>query len=189
MVDATTESAASRDRFNSMIAIAVALISAFMAVSKVKDDNIVQGMQRAQSETLDYWNEYQARQQRRVIVEATIQQTRALTPEPVPDQVAKALADWQKLGDTFKIRSEEAAQKAKARQADYDALNERDDLFDLSDAMMSVSLALFAITALVRIRWLFGAATLLGLLGAFFGFAGFAGWTQVHPGWLVALLS
>lgn len=183
-----TESQESRDRFNNMIAVAVALISAFMAVSKVKDDNIVQAMQKAQSETVDYWNEYQARQQRRVLVEVTIAQTRALAPDPMPDALARSIGEWQKSADTFKSRAEEASTKAKQRQADYDALNDRDDLFDLSDAMLSVSLAMFAVTALLRVRWLFGVATLLGLAGFFFGAAGFGGWTQVHPGWLVAFL-
>ncbi|WP_181184088.1 DUF4337 family protein [Prosthecodimorpha hirschii] len=192
MTDATAhrpESQESRDHFNNMIAIAVALISAFMAVSKVKDDNIVQAMQKAQSEVLDNWNVYQARQQRRVLGEYMLSQTKAVTPEPYPERVAKALAEWQKAVDDSKTRADQAAAKAKAAQEAYDSLNDRDDLFDLSDAMLSVSLALFAITALIRIRWLFGLATGLGLLGMFFGSAGFGGWTQFHPNWLVALLS
>lgn len=188
MSDTTTESDASRDRFNNMIAIAVALISGFMAVSKVKDDNIVQAMQKAQAEVIDYWGEYQARQQRRVLVEVTIAQTKAMAPDPLPETLSKTLGEWQKSADTFKGRAEESSTKAKAAQETYNALNDRDDLFDLSDALLSVALAMFAVTALVRTRWLFGVATVLGLAGGFFGFCGFAGWTEFHPGWLVAFL-
>ena len=188
MTDTTTESESDRNSFNNMIAVAVALISAFMAVSKVKDDNIVQAMQKAQADVVDYWNEYQARQQRRVLVEVTIAQTRALSVDPLPEALGRTVAEWQKAADTFKGRADEASAKAKASQAAYDALNDRDDLFDLSDALLSVSLALFAVTALVRIRWLFGVATVLGLVGGFFGVCGFAGWTSYSPGWLIALL-
>lgn len=182
-----TENTANRDRFNNSIAIAVALVSAFMAVSKIKDDNIVQAMQKAQAETVDYWNEYQARRQRQFGVELAIEQTRS-TQAPSPELDAK-LAEWKKQADLYKARAEESATKAKARDADYNAGNDRDDLFDLSDALLSISLAMFAVTALTRVRWLFGLAGALGLAGAVFGVAGFNGWTALHPDFLVSFLS
>ena len=101
------ESDASRDSFNNKIAIAVALVSAFMAVSKIKDDNIVQGMAKAQAETVDFWNEYQARRQRWFGLELAIAQTKAtqtMTPE-----LEKKLAEWKKNADTYQSRAEESA--------------------------------------------------------------------------------
>ena len=183
----TGESDASRDSFNNKIAIAVAVVSAFMAVSAVKDDNIVQGMQKAQAESVDYWNEYQARRQRQFGMELAIAQTRASSAS-TPELEAK-LEEWKKQADFFKSRAEESSTKAKARSADYDAGNDRDDLFDLSDAFLSVAIALFAVTALVRVRWLFGAASGLALAGIAFGVAGFNGWTWIKPAFLVAFLS
>ncbi len=191
MTDATpspiSETTGERDRFNNFIAVAVALVSAFMAVSKVKDDNIVQGMQKAQAETVDYWNEYQARRQRQFAVELAIEQTRATTPAS-PELDAK-LTEWKKQADAIKARAEESSVKAKARAAEYDAGNDRDDLVDLSDAMLSLALALFAVTALTRVRWLFALASGLAIGGMVFGAAGFGGWTALHPGWLVSLLN
>lgn len=184
---ATTETAASRDGFNNAIAIAVALLSVFMGVSKVKDDNIVQAMQKAQVESVDFWNEFQARRQRQFGLELAIAQARATQPA-TPELTAK-LADWQKTADGYKARADEAAAKAKARSADYDAGNDRDDLFDLSDAFLSVAIAMFAVTALVRKRWLFGLASVLGVAGATFGVAGFNGWTWMRPEFLVAFLN
>jgi hypothetical protein len=181
------ESDDSRDRFNNQIAIAVAIVSAFMAVSKVKDDNIVQGMQKAQAEKVDYWNEYQARRQRWFGLEVAIAQTRATNPS-TPELEAK-LAEWKKNADTYQARAEEAAKKAKERDADYAAANDRDDLFDLSDAFLSVAIALFAVTALVRTRWLFGVASVLAVAGMAFGVGGFAGWTWIKPDFLAAFLS
>lgn len=181
------ESDASRDRFNNWIAIAVAILSAFMAVSKIKDDNIVQAMQKAQAETVDFWNEYQARRQRQFGIELAIEQTRA-TQAMTPELEAK-LGEWKKQADAYKARADESAAKAKARDADYNAGNDRDDLFDLSDAMLSIALALFAVTALTRVRWLFGVATALGSGGIVFAIAGFNGWTSLHPDFLVAILN
>ncbi|TBW39210.1 DUF4337 domain-containing protein [Siculibacillus lacustris] len=183
----TGESQSSRDSFNNSIAIAVALVSAFMAVSKIKDDNIVQAMQKAQAESVDYWNEYQARRQRQFGVELAIEQTRA-TQAVTPELEAK-LADWKKQADVYKARAEESATKAKAREADYNAGNDRDDLFDLSDALLSIGLAMFAVTALTRVRWLFGVASVAALSGAVFGVAGFNGWTALHPDFLISFLN
>jgi hypothetical protein len=39
-------------RLNNMVAITVVILSVFMAVSKIKDDNIVQAMQKAKSEAV-----------------------------------------------------------------------------------------------------------------------------------------
>jgi len=181
------ESAESRDHFNNLIAVAVALVSAFMAVSKIKDDNIVQAMQKAQAESVDYWNEYQARRQRQFGVELAIAQTRATSPS-TPELDAK-LEEWKKQADFFKSRAEESSTKAKQRTADYDAGNDRDDLFDLSDAFLSVAIAMFAVTALVRVRWLFAVAAILAVTGMVFGVAGFGGWTALHPDFLTSLLS
>ncbi len=184
---ASGESRESRDSFNNMIAIAVALVSAFMAVSKIKDDNIVQGMAKAQAETVDYWNEYQARRQRWFGLELAIAQTKAtqtMTPE-----LEQKLAEWKKNADTYQSRAEESATKAKARAAEFAASNDRDDLFDLSDALLSVAIALFAVTALVRVHWLFGVASVLGAIGMVFGVAGFNGWTWIKPEFLVAFLT
>lgn len=181
------ESSESRDSFNNMIAIAVALLSVFMGISKVKDDNIVQAMQKAQVESVDRWSEYQARRQRQFGLELAIAQvkaTQAMTPALEAD-----LVEWKKNADLYKSRAEEAAAKARAATAAYEAGNDRDDLFDLSDALLSVAIAMFAVTALVRKRWLFGIASVLAVGGATFGVAGFAGWTWIKPEFLVAFLS
>src|SRR5216684_6238497 len=56
------ESTADRnDRLNNLVAVSVAILAAFMAVTKVKDDNIVQAMLQAKSDAVDTWNEYQSK--------------------------------------------------------------------------------------------------------------------------------
>ena len=46
----------SRDRLNTWVAVFVALFATFMAVTKVKDDNIVQAMLQAKSDAVDTWS-------------------------------------------------------------------------------------------------------------------------------------
>jgi hypothetical protein len=43
---------------NPAVAITVALLATFMGICKVKDDNIVQGMQQAQADKVDHWSYY-----------------------------------------------------------------------------------------------------------------------------------
>ena len=81
-----------------------------------------------------------------------------------------------------------AQAQAEKYQKTYDDLNLHDDQFDLSDAALSVSIALFGVTALTKKRWLLGVAFAFMLFGVFFGVAGFAGWS-VHPSALMSWLS
>ena len=59
-MDVDVETASSDKRLNKLVAVTVVILSVFMAISKVKDDNIVQAMQKAKSESVDAWTEYQA---------------------------------------------------------------------------------------------------------------------------------
>lgn len=45
-------------RLNRLVAITVVLLSVFGAVTKIKDDNILQAMQKAKSESVDAGAEY-----------------------------------------------------------------------------------------------------------------------------------
>src|SRR5947209_1868962 len=66
-----------RGRLNTRIAITVALLATFTGVCKVKDDNIVQAMQQAQSDRVDHWSYYQAKNVREEVARAAADQLRA----------------------------------------------------------------------------------------------------------------
>src|SRR6266581_154250 len=61
-------------RLNAAVAITVAVLATFMGICKVKDDNIVQGMQQAQADKLDHWAFYQARNIRQEVAQAALDQ-------------------------------------------------------------------------------------------------------------------
>ena len=41
------------DRFNSLVAVSVAICAAFMAVTKIKDNNIVQALVQSKTDAVD----------------------------------------------------------------------------------------------------------------------------------------
>ncbi|WP_164142337.1 DUF4337 family protein, partial [Serratia marcescens] len=54
-------SAEAKDKsLNRKVSITVVVLSVFMGVCGIKDGNIVQAMQQAQSDSVDKWNQYQA---------------------------------------------------------------------------------------------------------------------------------
>jgi len=182
------------DRLNSLIAVLVAVTATFMALCNVKDGNIVQAMEQDQASAVDAWSLYQAKGMKLNLAEATLDQLmleRDLRAELSAD--ARGRLD-KKLGEyTAKIKSYEAEKtdimaKAKGFKDDYDSLNVHDDQFDLAEALMSVAIALFGITALIRKRLLLGFGMAFAALGIIFGFAGFLH-LGLHPDFLTRLLS
>lgn len=179
-----------RNRFNNWIAISVALLAAFMAITKVKDDNIVQAMLQAKTDAVDTWSEYQSKRIKHHLLELGHDQTIAL--RATAPQAAAQLDEQAKHyeSEIARYQNEEAELQDKARSLEkqYDTLNFRDDQFDLSDAFLSVALAMLAVTALTRKRWLLWASLVFGAFGFIMGVAGLIGW-KIHPDWLTRLLS
>ncbi|GAB3765397.1 hypothetical protein GCM10028796_22590 [Ramlibacter monticola] len=184
-------SEARASRLNAFVAIAVALLTTFMGICKVKDDNIVQAMQQAQADKLDHWAFYQARNQREEVARAALVQLRlAAASQPAdrkPDYDA-AIANYEALVKDQATKKEDLRRQAQADQDTYDHLNFRDDQFDLSDAAISISVALLAVASLTQRWWLFLLALLPAGFGTLMGAAGLAGW-QLHPTALVKLLT
>lgn len=178
-------------RLNAAVAITVAVLATFMGICKVKDDNIVQAMQQAQADKLDHWAFYQARNLRHEVAQATLTQlelARLGAPASADAAYAAAIAKYRSIAeDQLKKREEQRAQ-AEADQGRYDALNYRDDQFDLSDALIAISIAMLAVTALTRLWPLYWASLVPAAFGVLMGVAGLAS-LPIHPEVLVRLLS
>ena len=164
-------SAEAKDRrLNRRVAITVVILSVFMAVCNIKDGNIVQAMQQAQSDAVDRWGEYQATRTKQHIVE-TARFELAATAKP--GTATSALADFTRQIAKYKAESPKLAEQAKALNDRYDALNIHDDQFDASEALISTAISLSAVAALTEaslplvIAWIFGA---MGIAMGSFGF-------------------
>jgi hypothetical protein len=180
-----------RARLNTRVAITVALLATFLGVCKVKDDNIVQAMQQAQADRLDHWNFYQARNIRQEVAAATAAQLKLAAigaPAAQQDAYRTAIASYEALVVDQAKKKEDLRLQAEQDQKTYDALNYRDDQFDLSDAMIALAISLLALTALTHKNWLYWTALLATVGGVVMGLAGLLGW-HLHPDALSRLLS
>jgi hypothetical protein len=160
------------------------VLSVFMGLCGIKDGNIVQNMQQAQSASVDKWNEYQATKTKQHVAEASRVQIAALAD---PKRAAPVLAGLDRDIAKYKAEAPRLAADAKAQSDQYDALNVHDDQFDASDAAVSTAISIAAVAALVESGWLLWAGWAFGAFGLFMGLCGFLGW-GFHPALLSGLL-
>ena len=169
---------ASDKRLNRAVAATVVVLSVAMALSNIKDGNIVQTMQQAQATQIDSWNEYQATRLKLHMEEiAAAQAGRG-------EDAARAGAAVRK----YAAESPRLKAQALAAKEDYDKAGYRDDQFDLADGFASIALATTAIAALVETWWLLGVGWGAGALSLLFSVAGFAE-LPIHPDRLIAFLT
>lgn len=160
---------ASESKLNARIAVLVAITATFMALCNVKDGNIVQGMDQAQAHSIDAWSYYQAKSTKQTIAENTLQMLKLQSPI-ANDSLLKAYT-----AQVARYEKEKAEIKAEAEgyQKTYDDLNLFDDQFDMTEALLTISIALFGIASLTQRRWLFWFAFALSLTGLILGFTSF----------------
>ena len=174
---------------SAMVAITVVIVSVFLAVVKLKDENIIQGMQHSQVAAVDTWNQYQAERIKMTGDEnaAAALNLRGGLADSNADAVSTEIKRLQGKMTRYAKESDELSKQAKGDDARYEALEYRHDQFDMADALCSITLALAAVAALSgRKHLLYGAWAAAGL-GVVMGVAGIAGW-NIHPEWLAGFL-
>jgi hypothetical protein len=165
--------------FFNLIAVTVALLSAFLAVTKVKSDQTVQAMLAAKTDSVDAWNEYQAKRIRLHVDQAMLVQGKALRSLLNGDVATAYDADIAKTAERAKRYDGELGDlksKAEAFEHKTEALHARHERFDLADAFLSISLAVLAVVALTQRRWLLLVAGAGALAGIGLSLSAFAGW-------------
>ena len=188
-MDADVSTEGSNKRLNNLVAVTVVILSVFMAVTNIKDNNINQAMQKAKADAVDAWAEYQSSRVKLHVDENGLAQLRLLETAGNFDRAlaAKQAAEFEADIKKYEARSKETRAKAVDQEKEYDRLNFRDDQFDMSDAFSSIAIAVAAVAALVDSFWLLYFAWGSGTIGLFFGIAGFAG-LNFRPEWLAQLL-
>jgi ABC-type multidrug transport system fused ATPase/permease subunit len=178
-------------RLNRMVALTVVALSIIMGLGQVKDGNIVQAMQQAQSDAVDHWNEYQATKTKLHLDEVALAQNAFLETLGGPKIAAATAAERDRLTrEMAKYQKEipELKKQAEGDAAQYDALNVHDDQFDASDAFLSIAISIAAVAALAEAMWALYAAWAFGALGILMSAAGFFGWS-LHWDFVSKLLS
>jgi DNA repair ATPase RecN len=185
---------ARESRLNSIIALLVAITATFMALMSVKAGNLGQAMAESQALMVNSWSYFQSKSTKQSLAEATLTQLQiqreiggaTMPPAALADLDAR-IKKYEANVKRYEVEKNEIKAQAEGYQKEYQDLNTHDDQFDLSDAALSVCIALFGVTALTQKRWLLGVAIVFMAFGMFFGLAGFFRW-NVHPDALTSLL-
>lgn len=183
--EAVEKATESHDALNNLIALLVALLATFMALCNIKDGNIVQAMSQDQSKAVDQWSYYQAKGMKQNLAESVLDQLQIRKAQPglAPQESAlldKEIALYTATVKKYEKQKEEIKQAAEGAEKDYDRLNVHDDQFDMSEAAVSISIALLGVSALTRKKWLVAVAVVFAAFGVVMGLAGFFAW-GIHP--------
>lgn len=160
---------ADKSKINSRVALFVAITATFMALCNVKDGNIVQAMEQAQANGIDAWSYFQAKSTKESIAENTL--------ESLKLQNVSSNAEVIKKYEEQIIRYEKEKQEIKAQaegfKKEYNDINLFDDQFDMTDALLTISIAMFGITSLTQKKWLLYFSAIVALTGITLGLAAF----------------
>jgi hypothetical protein len=160
---------AGESHIHSRVALFVAITATFMAICNIKDGNVVQAMSQAQAHSIDSWSYFQAKSTKEAIAENAME---LLNAQKAPG------SEPLQANYTAKIKKyeEEKAQikkEAEGYAKEYDDLNVFDDQFDMTEALLSIAIAMFGITALTKKRWLLYFSATISLVGILYGLCAF----------------
>ncbi len=160
---------AGTSNINSRVALFVAITATFMALCNVKDGNIVQAMSQAQAHGIDAWSYFQAKSTKQAIAENTLELIRTQKPAGADSLIQKYEAQ------VSRYESEKKALEIQARsfEKEYEDINLFDDQFDMTEALLTISIAMLGITSLTQKKWLLYFSTIVSGIGIILGLAAF----------------
>jgi len=140
-----------------------------MALCNVKDGNIVQAMSQAQSHSIDAWSYFQAKSTKQSIAENTLELLKTQNTSGNDSTIKKYEAQVSR----YEQEKTEIKHQAEGFQKEYDDINLFDDQFDMTEALLTISIAMLGITALTQKKWLLYFSSVVGLIGIILGLAAF----------------
>ena len=159
----------SKSKINSRVALFVAITATFMALCNVKDGNIVQAMSQAQARSIDAWSYFQAKSTKQSIAENAMELLK-LQGNAANTAIIKK---YEEQVARYEKEKNDIKQQAEGFQKEYDDINLFDDQFDMTDALLTISIAMFGITSLTQKKWLLYFAASISILGIILGLAAF----------------
>ncbi len=158
-----------KNKINSRVALFVAITATFMAICNVKDGNIVQSMAQSQAHSIDSWSYFQAKSTKQSIAENTLELLK-LQNNPTNADIIKK---YEEQISRYEREKAEIKLQAEGFQKEYDDTNLFDDQFDMTEALLTISIAMFGITALTQKKWLLYFSSIISLIGIILGLTAF----------------
>jgi hypothetical protein len=168
---------------NTKVALCVAICATFLAICNIKGGNMVQAMAQVQAKSVNYWSYYQAKSNKQLLLENSLELLQAQSVN-ISEEL---LMSYHKRIETYNKEKLEIKSQAEDYEKQYDDLNVFDDQFDMTEAFISIAIALFGITALTQKSWLLYFSVGLGLLGMVLGVTAFMG-ISLHSDFISGLL-
>ena len=152
---------------NSRVGIAVAVTATIMALTHIAGGEGVQELNLTASEVNNAWAYFQAKSTKQHLAENSLSLLEAqgdIAPQTaslLKPRLDRYRAEVQRY-DKEKTEIQQKAEGLEARRNQLQALSTR---FGVAEAVFSMSLALFGLTALTQRRWLLGLALVCSLAG------------------------
>ena len=173
----------SKSKINSRVALFVAITATFMALCNVKDGNIVQAMSQAQAHAIDAWSYFQAKSTKQAIEANSLELLKLQNPAVSNEVIKKYEAQISR----YESEKADIKKQAEGYQKEYEDINLFDDQFDMTDALLTIAIAMLGIASLTQKKWLLSFAGVISLLGIIIGVAAFMG-ISLHSDFMSKLL-
>jgi hypothetical protein len=160
---------AGKSKINSRVALFVAITATFMALCNVKDGNIVQAMDQAQAHSIDAWSYFQAKSTKQAIAENALELLKLQNTSGSVEIIKK----YEEQINRYEKEKDEIKAQAEGFEKEYNDTNLFDDQFDMTEALLTISIAMFGITSLTQKKWLLWFAGTVSLIGIILGVTAF----------------
>jgi hypothetical protein len=176
MAEDSGDKDARSETLNNIVALTIAILATFLALSAIKGGNIAQAIEQASAERNNSWAWYQAvrvREDMSTYVLAGLNRSLRTTP-PQSEEAARLraeIAEQEAEVSRVRERKDEVQARAEGAETEFAALSLIDDQYDLSTALISIAMSLLAVCVLAKARWLFVFSLLPGLAGMGVGVA------------------
>ena len=168
---------ANESKLNSRVAIFVAITATFMAICNIKGGNIVQNMSKAQSKAVNNWAYFQSKSTKQNITENTIDilhtELLSTSSAEAKKEISNRMEKYKEKVERYEKEKNEIKAEAEAQEKLYDDMNVFDDQFDMTEALLSIAVAMFGLTALTQKKPLFYFAITLSSIGFILGTTAF----------------
>ena len=155
------------------IALTTAILAVFAAVGALQAGGLVNEALIDQGKASDTWNEYQASREkthlytvaRNTVLDSSLLMTKVGLRAPGAKTPEERAEEYKQQIDKEAGKSKELSDKAEKLQKESEKKMHSHHMFAYEVAMLQVAIALGAVSALTRVRWVWGMSMALGIVG------------------------
>ena len=159
---------------NKGVALLIAILALFLAFSEMGGNNAEREAQAYNLEASNLWAFFQAKTIRRTSVQVASEQVEAqlvaITDSMQREVMQKRIADWKKTADRYETEPEtgegrrELMARAKAAEEKREINNARNEIFELSSALLQIAIVLCSAMIITGTGALVWAASGMGVV-------------------------